>query len=411
MAATSQNGASTPEAHADELFAGILQSHSFVKAPSLRQLLTFLWTHRNDTISEYTLATEALGRSTSFDPRVDATARVVVARLRQRLKDFYSSEGADCPLRLSIPLGGHQLVVEIRLPEPIAEPVEPEVAPARPRRSFPWIPVALTMTAAAGGLLIGQLLPRRGEARPPLPPFWTTFLKGGMPTSVYVPTPVLVSWADTPVSMHDLRTNDPQKLLESTEIAALAKRLGPPRINQNYAVGRDTFAAVKLVQFLATRGVHVQLAGTGSMPSEAPPDRNVVLPGTSWSSSGVRTATLGANFQISAEDSDVIVNLSPKAGEQAKYRTRRVGPGRSVQYGTILHRTTSPVTRQLALAGVDTDVLVEFLTAEDNLDELAQAWQQAGRPSDYEALVEAETDGETALRTHLVAFRPLPASR
>jgi hypothetical protein len=411
MAATSQHGASTPEAHAGELFTGILQSPSFVKAPSLRTLLTFLWEHRNDTISEYTLATQALGRPPSFDPRVDATARVVVARLRQRLKDYYASEGADCPLRLSIPLGGHQLAVEFRLPEPIPEPVKPDVLPVQPGRTFSWIPVALAMAAAAGGLLVGQLLPRPSEARPPLPPFWATFLKGGKPTSVYVPTPVFVSWADTPVSMRDVRINDPQRMLESSEIAALAKRLGPPQITQNYAVGRDTFAAVKLVQFLETRGVHVQLAGTGSMPSHAPPDRNVVLPGTSWSSSGVRAATLGANFQISDEDSDVIVNLSPKAGEPAEYRTRRTSAGRSVQYGTILHRTTSPLTRQLALAGVDTDVLVGFLTAEGNLDELEEAWQQAGRPSDYEALVEAETEGETALRTHLVAFRPIPASR
>jgi len=125
----------------------------------------------------------------------------------------------------------------------------------------------------------------------------------------------------------------------------------------------------------------------------------------------VRAATQGANFQLSVEDSDVIVNLAPKAGEPAEYRARRISPARSVQYGTILHRTTSPVTRQLALAGVDTEVLVGFLTAEGQLDELDQAWQQAGRPPDFEALVEAETEGETALRTHLVAFRALPASR
>ncbi|MGC4050435.1 MAG: hypothetical protein QM757_13740 [Paludibaculum sp.] len=199
-------------------------------------------------------------------------------------------------------------------------------------------------------------------------------------------------------------------MLESAEIAALAKRLGPPQISQNYVVGHDTFAAVKLVQFLEKRGVHVQLSGTGSMPSGAPRDRNVVLPGTSWSSSGVRAATMGANFQISVENSDIIVNLAPKAGEQAEYRSRQISPRRAVQYGTILHRTTSPQTRQLALAGVDTDVLVGFLTADENLEELEQAWQQAGRPSDFEALVEAETEGETALRTHLVAFRPIPGT-
>ncbi len=411
MAAPEPNVASTHETTADEAFARILRSPSFAKAPSLRQLLSYLWEHRDRPISEYALATEALGRSSAFDPRLDATVRVVVARLRQRLKEYYEGEGSDCFLRLSIPLGGHQLSVQFKLPEPAPEPVEPEPAPVPPRRRYPWVPLALGLAAAVGGLLIGLLIPRSGEARPTLAPFWATFLKGGKPISVYVPTPVFVSWADSPVRIRDVRINDPRRMLESTEIAALAKRLGPPQVSQSYAVGRDTFAAVKLVQFLENRGVHVHLAGTASMSAVAPADRNVVLPGAAWNSSGGSAATAGVNFQVSAEDNGVIRNLAPRPGEKAEYRTRRINPRRSVHYGTILQRTTSPVTRQLALAGVDTDVLVGFLTTSVNLDELDQAWQQAGRPPDFEALVEAETEGDTEPRTHLLAFRPIPSPR
>ncbi|WP_321474245.1 helix-turn-helix domain-containing protein [uncultured Paludibaculum sp.] len=408
MTAPGQKAASTNEARADEAFAGILQSPAFAKAPSLRLLLTFLWEHRNEPISEYALATEALGRASGFDPRVDATVRVVVARLRQRLKEFYEGEGLECPLRLGIPLGGHQLSVELK--EVGQEPAI-EAVPLPTSRRFPWIPCALGLSAAVAGLAIGLLLPRPGQARPSLPPFWAAFLQGGKPTSVYVPTPVFVSWADSPVRMRDVRINDPSRVLESGEIASLAKRLGPPQFSQSYTVGPDTFAAVKLAQYLETRGVHVQVAGTNSLAIDTSLDRNIVLPGTSWSSSGVKALTAGANFQIALENTDVIQNRAPRPGEKSEYRTRRITQQRSVHYGIILQRTTSTATRQLALAGIHTDVLVSFLTAPDSLAELERAWQQAGRPQHFEALVEAETEGETALRARLLAFRPLPSTR
>ncbi|MGJ5820337.1 hypothetical protein [Paludibaculum fermentans] len=407
MAATSQNGASTHEAHAGELFAGILQSAAFVKAPSLRQLLTFLWEHRDGTISEYTLGTEALGRPASFDPRVDATVRVVVARLRQRLKDYYLSEGTHCPLRLSVPLGGHQLVVEFLAPETVLEAPAPEAPSPSPRRPFPWIPSAVVFTAAAAGLFIGILVPRPGEPRPVLPRFWSAFLQGGNPTSLYVPTPVFISWPGSPVRMRDVRINDARQMLESAEIAELAKRLGPPRITRNYAVGRDTFAAVKLVQFLEKRGIHVQMAGTDSIASGEPPARNAVLTGTSWNNPGVKALVGGANFQIAAESTDVILNHAPRPGERPEYRPRDIAGGRSAQYGVILQRTSQTGTRQLALAGFHPEALVSFLTEPGPLAELESAWQSSGSPSDFEALVEVETEGERIAATKLESFRIL----
>src|SRR6476661_7131019 len=67
----------------------LLESRAFEKPPALRALLTYLWQHRGESISEYAIATEALGRTPGFDARTDATVRVQISRLRQRLEKFY----------------------------------------------------------------------------------------------------------------------------------------------------------------------------------------------------------------------------------------------------------------------------------------------------------------------------------
>src|SRR5215471_6757496 len=92
----------------DELTRQVADSDTFGSAPTMRALLLYLWEHQGEPISEYAIATEALGRSPDFDPKLDSTVRVQVARLRTKLKEFY--EGAEAfPLRLSLPLGRHEL--------------------------------------------------------------------------------------------------------------------------------------------------------------------------------------------------------------------------------------------------------------------------------------------------------------
>ena len=75
----------------------------------MRTLLHYLWQHRGEAISEYAIAVDALGRNPDFDPRADATVRVQIARLRAKLKEFYEGEGLAFPLRLSIPVGRHEI--------------------------------------------------------------------------------------------------------------------------------------------------------------------------------------------------------------------------------------------------------------------------------------------------------------
>src|SRR6185436_19256756 len=60
----------------DQLIRQVADSETFRSAPTMRALLLYLWEHQGASISEYAIATEALGRSRDFDPKLDSTVRV-----------------------------------------------------------------------------------------------------------------------------------------------------------------------------------------------------------------------------------------------------------------------------------------------------------------------------------------------
>src|SRR5215469_12836371 len=107
-------------------FEILIRSKTFGQAATLRTLLVYLWEHRQEPVSEYAIAVEALGRTENFDPKFDATVRVQVARLRQRLQRYYEVEGQDCAERFVIPLGSHELRVE-KVQHPVCPPTPPNV--------------------------------------------------------------------------------------------------------------------------------------------------------------------------------------------------------------------------------------------------------------------------------------------
>ena len=96
---------------------------------------------RADQVKEYTIAVEALGRRTDFDPHLDTIVRVTVHTLRKRLVEIYQQEGAGRAVRLILPPGHyapsfvHQHAAEqrqfLRLPDAISRPAE-TVPDARP---------------------------------------------------------------------------------------------------------------------------------------------------------------------------------------------------------------------------------------------------------------------------------------
>lgn len=79
----------------------VAESQSFQEAEALRRLLLFLGEAtldgRADHLKEYTVGLECLGRPSHYDPRTDSSARMLAARLRRKLEDYYRSEGVADP--------------------------------------------------------------------------------------------------------------------------------------------------------------------------------------------------------------------------------------------------------------------------------------------------------------------------
>src|SRR5206468_3379969 len=61
-----------------------------------------------DQIKEYSIALEALGRSSDFDPKKDSIVRVEAHRLRRRLEEYYRGTGADNAVHIVIPNGQYR---------------------------------------------------------------------------------------------------------------------------------------------------------------------------------------------------------------------------------------------------------------------------------------------------------------
>jgi hypothetical protein len=95
------------EEHAE--LEAVLASDLFGRTSYLVRFLTFVceryFAGEGDTIKEYSIAVEALGRPPDFDPQSDTIVRVTAHALRRRLEDFYRTTGADHAVQICLPAG------------------------------------------------------------------------------------------------------------------------------------------------------------------------------------------------------------------------------------------------------------------------------------------------------------------
>jgi hypothetical protein len=101
----------------------ILRSATFRNASMLQQLLQFLaakaFEHGSESLKEYTIGVEALSRPQDFDPKTDTIVRVQIHRLRQKLKEYYDSDGSRDPILIDIPKGHYLPSFEtVAVPDP-----------------------------------------------------------------------------------------------------------------------------------------------------------------------------------------------------------------------------------------------------------------------------------------------------
>src|ERR1700730_7136092 len=107
----------------------ILQSKALRTSEVHRNLLNYLaeksLSGEADNLKEYTVGLDVFAKPDSYDPRQESVVRMHLARLRQKLAEYYRTEGLTDPIIVDLPKGAFKVTFE---PRPTA--VAPETAPA-----------------------------------------------------------------------------------------------------------------------------------------------------------------------------------------------------------------------------------------------------------------------------------------
>jgi hypothetical protein len=175
----------------------ILQNKSLRLSEVQRRLLSYLvdksLAGEGDDLKEYTIGIDAFGKPSSYDPRQESVVRMHVGRLRQKLAEYYRTEGIDDPVLVDLPKGGFKVTFEPRSPR--------EAPRDAPTRTGHWREIALgagfvAMLAAAIYLEARPASTPRITAEAPavwssdLQQLWAPILSSTRPLVVCLATPV-----------------------------------------------------------------------------------------------------------------------------------------------------------------------------------------------------------------------------
>jgi len=164
----------------------IVSSKAFKTSEVHRNLLNYLadksLAGEAQNLKEYTVGLDVFGKPSSYDPRQESVVRMHVGRLRQKLAEYYRTEGVADPIIVDLPKGGFALTFDARPPAP--EPADGTL-PASPipqRRAFSAREVALTAllvvavgTTAYFALRLSNV--QKAEVAAPAPGPWTPQLQ------------------------------------------------------------------------------------------------------------------------------------------------------------------------------------------------------------------------------------------
>ena len=96
----------------------ILNGGPFHQAPRRQRFLEYLINEalagRGERLKGSNVAQAVFDRDETFDPNVDPIVRLEAARLRDRLREYYETDGRDDPVRIELPKGTYTPHIEFR---------------------------------------------------------------------------------------------------------------------------------------------------------------------------------------------------------------------------------------------------------------------------------------------------------
>jgi len=388
----------------------LIGSHVLHGSESLCKMLRYLAEHAlhhpGVPLKEYQIATEVFGRPADFDPQSDSTIRVQAGRLRMKLAEYYSSEGADDPIIVELPKGTYVLTFHQRAHPPAREfrpEVVPEVQP-KVRRAV----IALSVLLAAALALIVILVETRdkpavGASVDTAPTVFRTFW-GGFLSSPEEPWVIFSNGAFVGRPETGMRYFD-------------AARDSRDLILDHYTGVGEVLAVHDLDRVFASLHRQMRVKRGSLFSLDDAKNNDLIFVGSPAENLTLRDIPSTQQFVFQRLDSGprkgdlAVVNLRPQAGENKYFFGSRSNTPLTEDYSVIaLVRGFNPSQWVMILAGtttLGTQAAVEFVCSENSLKDLLGrlSVSQTGEMKPFEAVLRVKVTRGVPVESSIVALR------
>jgi hypothetical protein len=392
------------------LVTRVCSSECFHASARLREFLIYVadCALRNcaEEATEQHIGIHVFQRPPGYNSSEDSIVRTHARLLRQKLAEYFNSEGADEEVIIEIPKGHYLPVFLPRHAQgtqtsngvPVSVAASPTDAPKAPsarnapiprRRRWLFVLVAALATLLIGGFVRYKTLPN------PVDHFWAPFLADNSALVIYSNA---VFTGDSKNGLKYAPPSDPHG-------GAL-----PENYVDTYTGIGELTSVYDLTQLFDRHHSHFILKRSLLVTWDEAQLNNLIFIGSAAENPSLRVLPSTRDFtMIAGDDYAGIVNSHPKPGESALYQ--RPEHPMTKDYAILaLMPGLQPGRKMLVFSGLTTlgtQAAVEFACHRDTAQQLlAGAAGPNGEIRPFEAVLETTIGGGVPLETRLIAIHP-----
>ena len=440
VAAAESSSASAGEIQAE--LESVLRSPGFERSERLQNFLRYIveLTVKGEAprINEYLIGSEVFRKGANYNPNEDSIVRRQAHTLRQKLQEFYSTEGREHEIRIELPVGRYVPVFRRQeRPQPAAAlevtTVETAPIPARTRRAMPVLVLVGAAAAVLAGVLIGRWTApgptsavSAREFGPATREIWAGWLQNPGDVSVCFSNPItaVLKHLDRPQPSDAV----PRRFrLQAAEEQVFRDRFKLPPGGYLYfspAVSQakmgEAFAASYLASFFGRTGIRLTPTQSRFLTWEQLRRESLILLGHNEANPWVDPLLKDLPFRLmatSGRQPRAIVNTAPRPGEPTQYRISYSDDEFEADQEYVLISMLPGFARDhqlLLISGLNTQatqIASEYITNEATLATLAARLRAEDAahtgPWRFQAVLKTEVYDKVPTRASLVTVRVL----
>jgi hypothetical protein len=396
-----------------KLLERVLSSSQFRGSLRLREFLLYIadctLKGTPEAATEQQIGVHVFHRSPGYNSSEDSIVRTHARLLRQKLAEYFATEGAAEPTIIEVPKGHYLPSFRLRQSEPppapfpltAQNPKAPDVQAPSPlpvQRKVDWksMPLGLVLgmlivvVLAGTSILVARAWPKAAVEKSPIEMFWAPFLSGDPPVVIYSNARFL---GDSKTGLRYAPPGTPP---------------GEPVVDHYTGIG-ELAAVYELTRLFDAHRATFVLKRSLLVTWDEAKLRNLIFIGSPAENPSLNAVPSLTDFTMMANpEAAGFINNHPRPGEPALY-SRPEHP-LTKDYAVIaLVPGVQSGRRTLMFSGLTTlgtQAAVEYASRKDSLAELLKLVSSpSGEIRPFEALLAVTVEGGVPLQSEMVSIR------